>query len=570
MASASQFDLRDPIRFGLLAGAASLGLSAIGMVELFGERDLIFGVVTLGLVLVFAAPVILAFFAASKAPQGRWIQSILYATISGLLASLPLVGLILLAANFDIRQFLINVSPALIELLTFGEGVSLGTPVLVGVMVAASLLAGVFKLLPQHWQRPLLWGLVGTLTIGLFSEILTDRLRSFFGTGFVRLVFRSAALKPLTAALLFMLIAGASVLWRSRGEGVRGRVESLPPRRRQALRVGSIAAGIILLLILPALLGTYLSEVINNVGLYVLMGLGLNIVVGFAGLLDLGYVAFFAIGAYTMGVLTSQGQLGLGFNFWTALPICVAVACLAGVILGLPVLRMRGDYLAIVTLGFGEIIRILALSDMLKPYIGGAQGVLQIPKPSVAGLSLVKPEYLYFVVLAGMLLAWYVSWRLSESRLGRQWMAVREDEDVGEAMGINLVKTKLLAFAIGASFSGLSGAIFASKLTSIFPHSFSLLVSINVLCLIIVGGMGSLPGVAVGALILVGLPELLREFAEYRLLMYGALLIVMMLARPEGFWPSAVHKRELRASEEQYEAAEAGKRSEAITVEAGD
>jgi branched-chain amino acid transport system permease protein len=206
---------------------------------------------------------------------------------------------------------------------------------------------------------------------------------------------------------------------------------------------------------------------------------------------------------------------------------------------------MRGDYLAIVTLGFGEIIRILALSDLLKPFIGGAQGILQINKPIVFDLRLVQPYQFYYVVLAGCLLAAFVSWRLRDSRLGRQWMALREDEDVAEAMGINLVNTKLMAFAIGAAFSGLSGAIFASKLTSIFPHSFGLLVSINVLCLIIIGGMGSLPGVLVGALALVGLPELLREFAEYRLLAYGALLIVMMLAKPEGLWPSAARKREL-------------------------
>jgi len=166
------------------------------------------------------------------------------------------------------------------------------------------------------------------------------------------------------------------------------------------------------------------------------------------------------------------------------------------------------------------------------------------------GFSLIKPEQFYYVILAGCLLAAFVSWRLSESRLGRQWMALREDEDVAEAMGIQLVGTKLLAFAIGAAFSGLAGALFASKLTSIFPHSFKLEISINVLVLIIIGGMGSLPGVVVGALILVGMPELLREFAEYRLLMYGALLVVMMLAKPEGFIPSAVRRRELGREEE--------------------
>jgi branched-chain amino acid transport system permease protein len=228
----------------------------------------------------------------------------------------------------------------------------------------------------------------------------------------------------------------------------------------------------------------------------------------------------------------------------------VAVAALAGLILGMPVLRMRGDYLAIVTLGFGEIIRILALSDMLKPFIGGAQGVLKIPKPVFFGDALVQPQKLYYVVLGAVLIAAFISTRLRESRLGRRWMAMREDEDVAEAMGINLVSTKLLAFSIGAAFSGLAGAIFASKLTSIFPHSFSLLISINVLSLIIVGGLGSIPGTIVGAIVLVGLPELLREFAEFRWLMYGLLLIAMMLTRPEGFIPSDVIKRELHAADE--------------------
>jgi branched-chain amino acid transport system permease protein len=278
----------------------------------------------------------------------------------------------------------------------------------------------------------------------------------------------------------------------------------------------------------------------------------LNIVVGFAGLLDLGYVAFFAIGAYTMGVLTSQSPLGLGgLSFWAAIPLCVAAATIAGIILGVPVLRMRGDYLAIVTLGFGEIIRIMVLSDFARPLLGGAQGILLIPKPRIFGFELVGPSEFYYLIVVGCLLAAFVSWRLSESRLGRQWMAMREDEDVAEAVGIKLVNTKLLAFAFGAAFSGLAGAIFATRLSSIFPHSFNLLVSINVLCLIIVGGMGSLPGVVVGALALVGLPELLREFAEYRLMIYGAVLIVMMLTRPEGLWPSPIRRRELHAHEEE-------------------
>jgi branched-chain amino acid transport system permease protein len=210
---------------------------------------------------------------------------------------------------------------------------------------------------------------------------------------------------------------------------------------------------------------------------------------------------------------------------------------------------MRGDYLAIATLGFGEIIRILVLSDFLRPWLGGAQGVGKIPKASIGSLEFATPQEIYYLILGGCFLVGFISWRLRDSRLGRAWMAVREDEDVAQAMGVNLVATKLLAFATGAGFSALSGAIFASKLGSVYPHSFNVMISINILCVIIVGGMGSIPGVVVGAMALVGLPELLREFAEYRLLVYGAVLVAMMLLRPEGLWPEAVRRRELRQGE---------------------
>jgi branched-chain amino acid transport system permease protein len=371
-------------------------------------------------------------------------------------------------------------------------------------------------------------------------------LRKAFGRGIEKALFSAKGLLPIPAVVLFFIVAAATAWWSARGQSLRTRLTAVAPAQQRRMRIVSLALGVILILGLPLLLDPYLAEVIDQVGLYVLMGLGLNIVVGFAGLLDLGYVAFFAIGAYTMGVLTSEGSLGVsGLSFWTALPICVLAAVAAGVLLGIPVLGMRGDYLAIVTMGFGEIIRILALSDFLKPAIGGAQGILQIPKPRIGGFTLVEPGEFYYLIVLGCLLAAFVSWRLRDARLGRQWMAMREDEDVAEAVGIPLVKTKLLAFGIGAAFAGLSGAIFASRIGSIFPHSFALLVSVNVLCLIIVGGLASLPGVVVGALALVGLPELLREFAEYRMLIYGALLIMMMLSRPEGLWPSEVRKREL-------------------------
>jgi len=552
MADNKPLQLKTAIQQGLLAGLIVLSISVIGLVSLFGERYLISGVFTLGQVLLYLAPAALAYTFAAKASVDERGKSVFFGLFIGIFTAIPLILLIILATNLDIRQFLSNVSPELISMLTFDLGPVVGSFVLIAVMGLIGVLSSALQLVREDIKNALLNGLLWTFTIGLFSEILAGRIRDLLGSGLVKLIFKSKAINPIVAIILFILIIGIS-LWRSRNSGKLGeRFQAVSKIQSKNSRWIKIILSVLGLMVLPFLLGSYLSEVINNVGIYILMGMGLNIVVGFAGLLDLGYVAFFAIGAYTMAILTTEGQLGVSnLTFWTALPICVITAVAAGIILGFPVLRMRGDYLAIVTLGFGEIIRIMALSDLLKPYIGGAQGVLQIPKPSIGPLVLIKPEHLYFVILGGVALATFVSGRLRDSRLGRQWMAMREDEDVAEAMGINLVNTKLLAFAIGAGFSGLSGAIFASKLTSIFPHSFDLLKSIYVLCLIIVGGIGSLPGVVVGALVLIGLPELLREFAEYRMLMYGALLIVMMLKRPEGLWPSAIMQRELHAHEEE-------------------
>ena len=544
-------NLRDLIKQGLLSGIIALSLSMIGMVELFNHRQLIYGILTLGQVFLFLAPVVIAYVNTDGAAENGVKQGLLTGTIIGLFTAIPLVLLIVIASVVDLRQYLVNVSADLISMLTFGQGVYIGSVLLVALMIIVGMVASSIKYIPDKYRKPLFRGIVWTLGVSLFSEVLSERVRTALGTMVTKLIFKSKATQPVTALVLFLMVSGGSYAFSKMNIGLplKEKLNSnLPDKSKRLINILSFVLLLILLIILPKLLGSYLSEVVNNVGIYVLMGLGLNIVVGFAGLLDLGYVAFFAIGAYTMAILTSHGALGIAhFSFWGALPFSVAAAVLAGIMLGVPVLRMRGDYLAIVTLGFGEIIRVLANSDLLKNYIGGAQGILQIPKPVFCGNNLSKPQELYFVILVGVLIAVYISTRLRDSRLGRQWMAMREDEDVAEAMGINLVNSKLLAFAIGAGFSGLSGAIFASKLSSIFPHSFNLLISINVLSLIIVGGMGSIPGVVVGAAILVGLPELLREFKEYRLLMYGGLLIVMMLAKPEGFWPSAIQKRELEA-----------------------
>jgi branched-chain amino acid transport system permease protein len=326
------------------------------------------------------------------------------------------------------------------------------------------------------------------------------------------------------------------------------RYDNLPTLQRRTTNGVLLLILLAILLALPSILGLFFSEVLVQVGLYILMGLGLNIVVGFAGLLDLGYVAFFAIGAYTVGLMTSTSKeiaFAGGFPFWVGLPVAIVMAAFAGIILGVPVLKVRGDYLAIVTLGFGEIVKFLALSDFLKPYFAGARGLELIPKPFIGSFEFAGPQQLYYLLLIGCVIVAFISLRLKTSRVGRAWMAMREDEDVAQAMGINLVATKLLAFAMGASFAGIGGAINASKLAIIYPHSMNFFVSINVLALIIIGGMGSIPGVIVGALVLVGLPEILREFADFRWLVYGAVLVLMMLVRPEGLMPEARRAMEL-------------------------
>lgn len=302
--------------------------------------------------------------------------------------------------------------------------------------------------------------------------------------------------------------------------------------------------------LIPQFLGKYWNYAMGTVGIYVLMGLGLNIVVGLAGLLDLGYVAFFAIGAYTAGLLTAPAPITLQIGFWPVLILSIVFAAFAGILLGIPVLRMRGDYLAIVTLGFGEIIRVLIRSDMMSPYLGGPQGIRDIAGPSIFGLSLTSEKtYLYLIIL-GILLTIVITNFLQNSRVGRAWMAMREDETVAQAMGINTLFYKLMAFATGAAFAGLGGALFAARNQYTGPADHTLMVSINVLCLLIVGGMGSIPGVIVGAFVLKGLPEILRELELYRLLVFGGLLVTMMIIRPEGLWPAPRRMMELHEDEQ--------------------
>lgn len=294
------------------------------------------------------------------------------------------------------------------------------------------------------------------------------------------------------------------------------------------------------LIMLPFGVGPYWTHVLGSVGLYIVLGLGLNIVVGLAGLLHLGYVAFYALGAYTYAFLASP-WFGLSLSFWMLLPICALAAAVAGILLGIPALRTRGDYLAIITLGFGEIMRLLL--NNLDPLTGGPKGILEINPPVLFGLAFNRPETFYYLVLTFVGLSTFLAKQLNASRIGRAWVAIREDEEAASAMGIDVVRYKLLALSIGCSFAGVGGALFASRQGAIFPGDFGLMVSINVLCLVIIGGMGSVPGVILGSAALVGLPEVLRALQQYRMLIFGALLVVMMIFRPEGFMPEARLRR---------------------------
>jgi len=559
-----KLDWRIIIRNGLLGGVIAFYLSAIGMSELFSERFLIGEFISTGQLFVASGGLVAGILTARALKEQKWWSGFLGSLLSGIVSSVPLMFLIFLVQVLVIRQIdqevifnwrdmFVNLSPGLVEMLTFGQGLKAGIPLLVLAVTILSGIGATLVLLPARWGKTLTNGLVWTLGIGIFSENVRQILTEMTSKDFVRLVFQQRTLNPGAALTIFVVVGVISFL--RVGKTVQSGWKKLPASQQKPWRVVGLILGFVLLLALPQLVGQFLSQALFLVGMYVMMGLGLNIVVGYAGLLDLGYVAFFAFGAYAMGILTSTGSLGVGnFNFWTALPIAIVAGVVWGLVLGFPVLRMRGDYLAIVTLGFGEIIRILATSNWLAPFEGGPQGILHIPSPeiSIGSFHLVmnQPQAMYYLVVAGSLLIAFVTIRLRDSRLGRQWMAMREDEDVAEAMGINLVQTKLLAFSIGAAFSAMAGAVFAARVGNIFPHSFNLLISINALALIIVGGLGSIPGVIVGSLILVGLPELLREFTEYRLLMYGVLLIVMMLFRPEGFVPEETHKRELRGEED--------------------
>ena len=559
-------DWRRQIRFSAIGALSCAFIALAGMPVGLDRRSIVYPVLSLGYLSLLWVPFVLASLAGSQVvlegmgERERDTRDLAAGALVGLGSALGLVGLMILVKNFNLRDPLVNWSPQLLELLSFNRSTTLGMLLWVVLGTTLGLLGGAMHVVPATVRAKVLTVVLSVLMVSVLQTFLTDLLEGFRLEVFTDFIYyKRGGLEILGALLVAVLAIAIPLLVGGRIKGLRARVQKMPPDERSRTNLVLLGVGAALLLILPFFLGKITNELLANVGLFVLLALGLNIVVGLAGILDLGYVAFFAVGGYTTAVLTSPNSPGFSPELpWpVALIVVVVLTGLVGLFIGAPVIRMRGDYLAIVTLGFGEIIRLLFLSDWLSGWFGGAQGITNIPGVDV-GIGTVKgtdPRSVFLLVLVFCGIAIYVSWRLEHSRLGRAWMAIREDEDVAEAMGVNTTSTKLMAFVVGAVLASFSGAIFSAKVGSIFPTSFIMLVSIIILVVVIVGGMGNIAGVIVGAVVLIGVlggpkqPGLLQELGQFKLLIYGALLVWMMLKRPEGLVPNVRRSRELHQEE---------------------
>jgi branched-chain amino acid transport system permease protein len=561
--------LRRAVRAGLIGGLAVIYLALVGMVEKFEVRHLIGDWLNLGK-LMLALPPLLAGYLATRprVRAGRLVQhsrgpavtaGLVSGALAGGLAALWL-AFVHLFPDDAVRNIFIAVSPTLLSIMTFGKSLFVGALLLVVGGAVLGALGGAYWTLPERSRRPLSIGLATTFLFALLQRIIPQLIfyLNLDSTWLYSTTF--GGLTPIGAVVVFVVATGLPALWVARGQVVRQRVAQLPPARRRTLNVSRLLLLAVVLVLLPRFIGSTLSQVLGQIGIYVLMGLGLNIVVGYAGLLDLGYVAFFAAGAYLTALFTgahlvtslgavASPALVLHLDFYAAVPLVILVAAFIGLLIGAPVLRLRGDYLAIVTLGFGEIARVLVASSWLQKFTGGPQGLRDITDAHIASVGFRDPQPFYYLVLAFCALAILVSVRLADSRVGRAWNAMREDELAAEAMGISIVRYKLLAFAMGAAVGCLSGTLFAVQIGSLTPDSFSILVSITALAVVVLGGMGSIRGVVVGTMLLIGLPGLLDEFEEYRLLVYGAALITVMILRPQGLIPNVRRMRELQEEE---------------------
>jgi branched-chain amino acid transport system permease protein len=558
---------------GLAGGVVAIYVALVGLYTKFADLELVGEQITLGRVMLLAPALVAGFVVTRPRTVGGERRPVAFGpglttgTLTGLVSGATFALAVAFSDWFGvdrIREVFVQISEALTDFLTFGVGVPSGLLALVAVCIAGGAIGGFARTAPAGLRKPAAVGILAVLLLGLLQRIVPII--------FVELGFEADWLySPVTGGLTWLgallifaaAAAGSFLLTRDGGrasERMRARVQKAP-----AAKVGLLVAILAVASILPLLLGTVISEVLGQVMIYVLLGLGLNIVVGYAGLLDLGYVAFFAFGAYTTGLLTgaflntstgaAEPALSADINFYIAVWIVALLAAGVGVLIGAPVLRLRGDYLAIVTLGLGEIVSIITASRWAQPLIGGPQGMRGVTKAEIFGLNFQdNPQHFYYLALVFVLLALFVSWRLSASRVGRAWNAMREDEQVAEAMGVSTIKYKLLAFAMGGAIGSLGGALFAVSIGSLTPASFEILVSITALAVVILGGLGSLPGVVVGALVLIGLPGLLREFEEYRSLIYGGALVAIMILRPQGLVPNIRRSRELEADEASQDA----------------
>jgi branched-chain amino acid transport system permease protein len=320
--------------------------------------------------------------------------------------------------------------------------------------------------------------------------------------------------------------AAARAAGTSQAASALGRVLENPKLVKPLLAMGFLVAAVF-----PYVFSMYQTNILISALIYVVLGLGLNITVGLAGLLDLGYVAFYAVGAYAYALLNMHFQLG----FWTVLPLAAIMGAFFGLLLGFPVLRLRGDYLAIVTLGFGQIVRLVL--ENWSSFSQGPSGISNIARPGLFGINYSVEQattYIYYIMLALVILTIFITARLKDSRIGRSWLALREDEIACQAMGIDNTKAKLMAFALGATLASVMGAVFAAKTTFVNPASFTFMESAMILAIVVLGGMGSVLGVILGAFLLILLPEYMRAFSEYRMLIFGATMILVMVFRPQG------------------------------------
>jgi branched-chain amino acid transport system permease protein len=549
---------------GLIAGLSMSFVGAIGMVDTFNNKILISPILAMGYATLFGLPFVIAWISTKREVLEGFeteppnIRDVLNGAIIGLVGGISTSLYLVLVNSTDLTNTFPNMGPPMVKEMTFDQEFWTGLGLLTLGALAAGAAGGAIRLIPDRARRAVGLGAIWVLGLAFLELVVTD-IFSFIPalTNFIYALngglnmYAAVTIFVVVAVFAYIFVGGKSIL-RDRlvGSDVKGR--SRPTLLALILIIGGIV-------VIPMVVGGLINERLINVCLLMLMGLGLNIVVGYAGLLDLGYVAFFAVGAYTTAVLTSPTSptWDLELGWWGALLVAMVFAVIAGILVGTPVIRMRGDYLAIVTLGFGEIVRVLLLSDWLKPFFGGAQGIRGIPGIPIFGeeISGVDPELFVYFAAFFVCVAVFISYRVQNARIGRAWAAMREDEDVAEATGVGTVSAKLLAFISGAVIASFAGALVSAKVATVFTNSFDVLVSIIILVVVIVGGMGSIPGVLVGSLVLVGVlggpksPGLLAEFAEYKLLIYGFVLIVMMLKRPEGLIPSARRSRELHVED---------------------